>query len=218
MVSIEAFSPDDLSERCAKQQKDQSHERYCMELFRRAIVQRDEMCWDKLVNANYPKLVAKWVIEKNPPEPYTVEDYVQDAFSRFSVKYTAERFARAAGVGSVLKFLKSIAHTTVLEAHRRRQRRVVAEPWPDDYDAGSEEFGFEKVEINLLLATVLACCNDAQEQLVALLTLRNGYMPRQIQERYPKIFPTVRAVSRVKERLFDRLEGCPKLRLVAGKV
>lgn len=218
MANLEHLTADDLSKRCASQKSTQSHEQYCLELFRRAIVNRDDACWDKLVNHNYPKLVTYWVSRNNPPPPYRVEDYVQDVFSRFAVKYTKERLVNARQLGSVLKFLKSIAYTTVMEAHRKHKRRVIEDEWPEDYDESGESFDFgQEIEAEIVMSIVLACCQDEEERLVASLSFRNGYKPSEIQEKHPELFSDADEVGRIKQRLQKRLRRNPKLKLMAGK-
>lgn len=211
------YSASELSGLCRDQKRGyDGHEQYCMELFRRAIVENHQESWDEIIDRCYERLVISWVRQQNPPAPYSLEDYAQQVFERFVAKYTPEKFARATRLSSILSFMKSIAFTIVLDAKRATARRVQEVAWDDDREQG-EHWRFEDdLDFDLLMREILDCCKDDQERLIAKLKFRNGLKPRQIYERTNE-FENLRAIERVQENLIRRLKRNPKLKLIAGK-
>lgn len=214
---MHGLTPPKLAARCRNTQPDASHERFCFELFRRAIVEGCSLSWHYLHNQYY-SLVRYWVCRRAPLDPDTVDDLTQDAFTAFWRFYSPEKLAYAAGLGDVLSYLKSCAASAVAQAFRRQERAVVEEGW----DAGvvdgcvstpsAEASASRHLDAQSLWAIIEERCNDERDLLVARLTFVSGMKPSRIAELCPDLFVDVSQVHRVKRNLLDRLRRHPVLR------
>lgn len=220
-MNLERMSVDELSMRCADEKKnDTSHEDYCVELFRRAITQNDQVCWEKIVNHNFGKQVTGWVWKANPPEIYPVEDYVQTTFARFATKYTTKKLKRAKRLQSILLYLKSVTRSVVEDARREWERQVKERAWEMEQEeviADTPVDFAESVDFESLLTVILACCKTEQEKAIVNLKYRNDKTPKEIFALRSDLFANAASVSSVHDTLKRRLERDPKLRLMSGK-
>jgi RNA polymerase sigma factor (sigma-70 family) len=194
--------------------------RYCLELFRRAIVGRDAAAWSAL-HAQYQALVRRWL-----GRGADSEDLVQETFLRFHRAATAERFTAGEfpTLGSVLAFLRTTAVNLLINEKRRieRERRVLGTPWePRHNDSDAEEpepagsfspdylAGVARQE---LADHVRSLVPDETEWLALRLSYEYELPPREIARRHPQRFHDAAEVSRIKERVKKRLQNDPRLR------
>ena len=184
------------------------------ELFRRAILENDQGCWEQIVNHCYPRLVAHWVRQCYPPQPYSVDDYVQEVFAHFATKYTPQKLQRAERLASVLSFLKSVTFTIVKDEQRRHQRLVQQIEWTALPEAGASIDLARDLDFDCLITAILNRCQDEREQVIANLKFRNDWKPRQIQAHRPDLFADVITVQRQQESLIRRLRRCPTLAFI----
>ena len=59
---LEYLTPVQLHDGCKERKPNNSHESYCFEMFRRAIVEKSEHCW-ALIYQQYERLVCEWIFE-----------------------------------------------------------------------------------------------------------------------------------------------------------
>ena len=207
---MQELAASQLAARCRNTQPDASHEPFCLELFRRAIVEGCSLSWHCLHNQYYP-LVRHWVWQCNPPDPDAIDDLTQDAFATFWRFYTSDKLARACGLGDVLWYLKSCVVSVVAQAHRKAKKQVLEEEWDErvvDLHSSAhsaEATAVQEMASQKLWATVAACCNDERERVLARLRFREGLKPRHIAERFPDLFPDVSDVYRIERNVLDRL-------------
>jgi DNA-directed RNA polymerase specialized sigma24 family protein len=210
------IAPFQLAARCRSTQQDGSHEPFCLELFHRAIAEGCSLCWHYLHNQYY-SLVRYWVSLRAPPDPDTVDDLTQEAFTTFWRFYTPAKLACADGLGDILSYLKSCAASVVAQAHRKADKGVPEVEWDESVvDAcvstySAEASAFQHVAAEHLWAAVEACCSDDRERLLARLTLVAGLRPRHIVEQFPELFSDVSEVYRIKRNLVDRLRRDPNI-------
>jgi len=118
--SFKHLSPSELSLQCRRKRADNSHEAFCIELFRRAIDRDCASCWTDIYEIYY-RLLRLWIIQ-SAADPtlaaYPVDELAQNAFTHFWRYYTSDKLARAKGLGHILKYLKSCAVTAVAQARR----------------------------------------------------------------------------------------------------
>jgi DNA-directed RNA polymerase specialized sigma24 family protein len=202
--------PAQLAARCQNTRTDASHEPFCLELFRRAIVDSCSLSWHYLHNQYY-SLVCYWVSRRTPPDPDTVDDLAQEAFTNFWRFYTPDKLRRATELGKVLSYLKSCTATVVAQARRKESRTVLEAEWDEHLldtqvsARSAEASAFREMEEGQVWAAVLACCNDERDRLVARQVFLANQKPGDIAERYPELFSDVSEVYRVKRNLIDRL-------------
>lgn len=214
--------PDQLAAHCQNNRSNHSHEPFCLELFRRAIVKGSSLCWDYLHRLYYP-LVRYWVNRRATRlSPDEIDDLVQDAFITFYRFYTPDRLAQAQRLGEVLRYLESCVATTVAEFWRRRQRSATQVEWKQETidrnwsTASAEAIALENVQAQEIWSAVEARCQNRQERVIVRLS-RVGAKPRQIAAQHPRLFPTVQDVYRVKRTLFKRLSRDPIVRMMYEK-
>jgi len=211
--------PSQLAACCQNTQPDASHEPFCFELFRRAIVEGCSVCWHYLVTQYYP-LVRYWVSQCTSATPDAIDDLTQDAFIAFWRFYTPEKLSRANGLADILAYLKSCVASAVAQAQRKRVKTVPEIEWDqqivDAYTSvqSAEASALQRVAAQRVWDIIEAHCNDEQERVVARCTFLASLQPRHIAERFPHLFPDVSDVHRVKRNLVARLRRDPVLQVI----
>src|SRR3954454_20483455 len=117
----------ELTGRCREEtekflRREQSHDTYCYEIFRRAICDRDEQAW-AAVFAQYGGMVLAWV-RRHPVSTSAREDdayWVNRTFDRFWSAVRPERFGAFPGMAAVLRYLKMCGHSVLLDEARARR-------------------------------------------------------------------------------------------------
>ena len=207
---IREMSPSQLAARCQNTLPDASHEPFCFELFRRAIIEGCSLCWHYLHNQYY-SLVRYWVFQRSSSDPDMIDDLTQDAFTAFWRFYTPDKLACAGGLGAVLAYLKSCAASAVAQAHRKAEKMVLEAEWDEQIMSArssthsAEVTALQQMTAQHLWTVIEACCNDEREHLVTRLIFMDGLKPRHIVEQFPDFFSDVFEVYRVKRNLLDRL-------------
>ncbi len=187
-----------------------SNDRYCFELFRRAIVERDNAAWSAIY-AQYTAIVRVWLHARMDDE-----EGVAAAFERFWRALDAAKFTGFGSLAAVLAYLKMCVHTAVVD-RARTQRAAEANltldaarivPAVDDVEA--------TVAGNLDGATfwamVRAALDDERERRVLYLSYAKDLTPREIHARHGADFPRIEEIYRLKRNALDRLRRSPALR------
>jgi RNA polymerase sigma factor (sigma-70 family) len=220
-----ALGLEDLSRRSAEEthrfRRGQRHDpRFGYELFRRAFVRRDERAWESIYR-QYEPLVASWV-RRQPAfamldEP--VDYFVNRAFEKMWSAIPSDRFNRFADLRSLLRYLQMCAGSAVLDSARARQSLPEIEDLEDDETSrirtevtagtATDHLDDEVMDRELRQAlwdTVGSRLKDERERIVVECVFVQGMAPRHIQRRFPELFATANAVSRVKENVLERLK------------
>ena len=220
--SAEDLSPEQLAARCQNKRTDGSHEPFCLELFRRAVVQSCSLCWHHLHCLYYP-LVRYWVARRVTLSPDDIDDLTQNAFIAFSRFYNSDQLSHAKALGQVLKYIESCVQSAVAQFWRQKQRAVDQVSWDQESInsahsmAAAEIEALENLSAQEIWATIETRCQSERERVVARLSLALGAKPRQIAAWRPQLFPEVSDVYRVKRALFNRLSRDPLLRAMYEK-
>jgi hypothetical protein len=208
-----------LSRRCAQESdlffRHQEHDpRFCYEIFRRAILNRDEKAWD-CVYHQYETLVASWV-ERHSFYHILGEErdfFVNGAFAKMWAVLTPEKFPSFADLKSILKYLQLCVHSVLADALRLRRQadlfQVDLEGLEDREDAHPrvpEEQVFRRAMAEDLLALLYRKANNLQERRIAYGLFVLDLKPAEILEIYAGEFRNVQEVYRVKENFLARLK------------
>lgn len=205
----------EIVEKCQHRSRDLAHEPFCLELFRRAIVEKDQGAW-VYVHEQYFRLVYYWISRLDVPDAFLIEDLVQEAFLAFWRAYTPDKLVQAQGLGSVLAYLKDCAVSTVVQARRTAQKqRHEEDAWekwwvrrePDKQTPDGDQ----------VWQRIAERCQSEQELLVAQLSYLWGLKPRQIITQYPDRFSDVQEVYRLQRNLLERLRRDPVLNFMREK-
>lgn len=215
--SVDQLSVDQLLTGCQNTRPDNSHERFCFELFRRAIADKSDQCWAALYG-QYQKLVGHWLLEFSKssqlPGDQTLEELIASAFASFWRAFTAEKLQQAEGLGSVLTYLKSCAATTVLQIRRKAARSLPAVAWEEletetqvvsSSSANPEQQVLTTMNAQQLWSIVDKVCSDEREQIIARLSFVSDLKPVAILELHPQLFSGVEEIYTIRRNLKNRL-------------
>lgn len=205
----------ELSRRCQAETErylrgDTSTDRHCFELFRRAVVERDEAAW-VAVYAQYAAVVRRWLSAR-----MDADEGVAAAFERFWRALDAAKFARFGSLGAILAYLKMCVHSAALDqarAQRSTNGQVALEaawavPAGDDVEGSVGD----RLDDAAFWAEVERGLDDERERLVLYLSYVIDLSPRQIHARYPDRFPQMADIYRLKRSALDRLRRVQPLR------
>ncbi len=191
---------------------------YCYELFRRALLERNQRAYECLYT-QYQPLVAGWV-ERHPSFPGADEEvqyFVNRAFEKMWHALGAEKFSRFGDLKALLSYLKLCTHSAVIDFARARRLALLDEESSDaalTIQAGHDDVEEEVIDegaqqefwrqINLRLA-------DEKEQAVVFGSFVLAMKPAELQRRYAHLFGDVRDVYRTKQNVLERLRRDPEL-------
>jgi RNA polymerase sigma factor (sigma-70 family) len=183
------------------------------ELFRRAVVERDDIAWTAL-SARYALLVRHWL---DPwPVGETIEEGIAATFERFWIAVDAVKFGHFASLAAVLQYLKLCARSARLD--RARSARVHARECPLNETiidlpgpATPEEQATRDDATAVLWRAVHGALPDERERTVIHLCYVCGLPPREVCARYGLQFPNVADVYRLKRRALNRLRKEPAI-------
>jgi DNA-directed RNA polymerase specialized sigma24 family protein len=183
------------------------------ELFRRAIVQHDEQAWSGLYEL-YHVLVGSWILYLSPSLcPEEREALTIESFAKFALSVGPHKFERFAGVHSLMAYLKCCTRSATFDDHRSRQSRQREEPLEslgqeplldDPAEAVVEQLAAQE------LWQIIASEVSAEEYLVLQECILGG-TPRELQQHYPLVFPSVEDIYRIKRNVIARLRRHPAL-------
>lgn len=199
-----------LADRCMSEinnfrRGEASSDQYCLEIFRRAMLEHDDAAWTLLVDRFQEFLLAAF--RRHPRSEAAThldspENYVARAFARFwnAVHNQQVMFT---SLGSALRYLRVCLDSTILDMLRAnaRAREVplpdtgfAGEPAVEDQDEGSE-----------LWEVIRDMLPNERERRLAFLLYQCNLKPREIVRLRPREFPDVNEVHRMKRNIVDRL-------------
>ena len=187
-----------------------------LELFGRAIGERDETAWCEIV-ADSRALVLAWINRHPARAAVTGDDdyWVNRTFERFWLALKPERLTAFSSVGALLAYLRACAHSILLDEARRRQP-LDEGPLPEIEDEVDGTVDVETQVVSAvaageLWAAVARELPDEADRLAIYLSFVRDQSPREIQRRHPAMFPSVVDVYRIKRNALDRLRRSERL-------
>jgi hypothetical protein len=181
-----------------------------LELFRRAIDERDESAWQAVVEVYRGLLVAQ--AGRKLVRNLVVEDdgfCVDRAFQRFWHATSTRQLTHFEDLPSILKYLKLCLGSVLLDQARARRRQAwvsLDDVAPDGVvtaDPSNQVIG--QLARRELWAAIDRDLPDTGERLVAHLSFVAGLSPREILARHPEKFQDVYDVYRTKRNMIERL-------------
>lgn len=217
-VTVRSMSVEELAERCRQETARRGDDRFCYELLRRALAERDEAAWAK-VYAQYEVLVRFWFVKHSYfhlVKSEGIETLVNEVFTRLWQAIDPTSFKiEFPTVPSVTAYLQRCVHTTIMNAYRQLERdRRRAQAFGQLSTAKTHASSPEAIIVDAAaLWTVVAQeLDDPRERLLILLRYRNGLTPSDIVTRYPDQFDNVNEVYRIKRNVLSRLGRSAALR------
>ena len=218
-----------LANRCAQEtelffQRQRHDPRYGFELFRRAILERNQQAWE-IVYAQYRPLVAGWV-QRHPAFESAGEEaqfFANSAFEKLWASLTPDRFGRFSNLASVLRYLQMCVHSVILDhlrAAERAEREVSAETLIVDLTEPGptiEDQALNRAQREEFWECLNARLRDEKERRVIYGSFVLALKPGALYEQFRGLFSDVDEIYRVKQNVLTRLRRDPELKkLFAG--
>jgi DNA-directed RNA polymerase specialized sigma24 family protein len=185
-----------------------------MELFRRAISERDELAWTAIV-AEYSDLVRAWIRQHPSAAQLSADDdLISGTFARFWAAVGPDRWLQFADLKSLLGYLKLCAHSLVVD-HVRVERRAsscVSLDRMPGVTLSVHQDVLEDIAADQLWTVILSLLPDETERLLIYLCLVRDMKPAEVWARHPARFASVADVYRAKRNVIERLRRSPELR------
>jgi len=198
-----------------------SNDRYCLELFRRAIVKRDEDAW-ACIYQQYAPLVLTWVTQHQSAATVLGQDgsgpLVNAAFAKFSQALTPAKMQNFDSLAAILKYLKMCVHSVVADEVRARQARQYEETLElMEHEPASDDPADDvvaSISAQSLWQVIQEELNSEDERVLIYLAYVQGMKPSEISNQHRKLFPTVDDVYRIKRNVLERLRRNRRLQMI----
>jgi len=198
--------------------------RYCFELFRRAILYRDQRAWEHLYS-QYEPLVTGWV-QRHPAFSSTNEEaqyFVNRAFEKMWQALTPDRFDRFPDLKSLLRYLQMCVHSTLLDVVRAKECPLVDAPVETlavedrSNEPAVEHAALEQMRRQEFWREIEARLRSEQERRVVHGSFVLALKPSELYDQYPNTFRDVNHIYRVKENVLARLRRDSALEALLGQ-
>lgn len=220
MVStVQPLSTVELARCCAAEQQQYAQglpvdERAGLELFRRAIEERDALAWERIY-LQWRGLLVHWLL-RHPAaslalEQAPVESYVTAALSKFWQATARSRRPRQgfSTLSGALAYMRSCLNSVVLDAARQAHARQCE---VGEHALAEGTLSGQSVERD---ADFWECIERAlpgrRERAIVYLRYVLGYWPREIVATHPQEFPDVGEIYQMERNILHRLSRHPAL-------
>src|SRR5436305_13302573 len=213
----EKLTIDELTHRCSEEtnkflKQSASNDRFCLELFRRAITKRDDDAW-ACIYQQYAPLVLTWVNQHQSAAPLLGQDgsgpLVNAAFAKFAQALTPAKMGNFDSLAAVLKYLKMCVHSVIADEVRSRQARQYEETLDSIEHEPATDDPADDVVSNIsaqgLWQVIQEELNGEDERVLIYLAYVHGMKPSEISSQHRRLFPTVDDVYRIKRNVLERL-------------
>lgn len=208
---IDQWSLGDLENRCQREiinfRKGELYDdRYCLEIFHRAINRQDERAMELLM-LSFRYMVAGWLRSHPRRESalrhYGEMDYVAFTFERFWLA-THTQMLVFDTLAAALKYLKLSLNGAVLDTLRAHEKQMLQLPepgvgFPEEPAAQEQDTGRELWEV------IQSFLPTEREKSVAYLIFHCNLKPREIMQRCPGMFSNVGEIYHLRRNIEERL-------------
>jgi hypothetical protein len=211
--TLHTMSVPALAEHCKREldkyrRGEPSNDQYSLELFSRALIQRDSLAWEG-VQQCFNETMYRWM--RSHPLRDTAcrfeseENYVSQGFTRFrQVTVNNEEIAFQA-LGAALKYLRASLQAVIIDTLRMYERaRVVALPTFDEAGKPLCEVHHDNGELWRVISHLLP---DERERRVAYLLYHCGLKPGEIVRLCYQEFNDVQEIYHIRRNFIDRLRS-----------
>lgn len=185
-------------------QKKVSDDRYCFELFRRAL---DENLSEALgaIYTQYSPLIHIWLRQGKGlaqiDEP--IDGVIGKIFDKFWMAMSQKKFADFPTLKALLAYLKMTTGTVVLDYLRAIKPATIE--LPPELPASDCEKPGEQLSKEELLEQIKLKLNDDDEKLVFFAMYTLGMKPREIHSEWSERFSSVQRVNQIRQNIVERL-------------
>ena len=209
--ALSVMSASALAEHCREEMNNfrrgtTYHECYCLELFRRATLQGDQLAWEYLQQA-FGETIRGWLRQHPSREAVyrldSEENYVAQAFERFWKATAQNQKLEFRTVAAALQYLRVSLNSAILDTLRVNARhREVALPESDFPGEPIVEDSTDSSELWEMLKEML---HDGREQRLAYLLYHCGLKPREIVRYCPQEWRSVGEIYSLRRTIMERL-------------
>jgi len=191
--------------------------RFAYELFRRALVERDDAAWGQLFE-QYTPLVEHWVRRTGAftVSGETSDFFVSAAFTRFWRAIPAERFNAFPTLASLLNYLRRCATCVVIDTARSHAFADLlpeeAVNWNDQRLGHADEEATERVSRDEFWRLVDGLLSSEAERVIVRCSYLLGMKPGDIFAQWGALFNGVEEVYTLKRSILARLRKNEELR------
>lgn len=190
--------------------------RFAYELFRRAIVDRNEVAWEHIYT-HYSPLVESWVRRSGAftSSGESSEYFVGAAFTKFW-KAISHRFEQFPTLSSLLHYLQLCAGSVVIDSVRAQSwaEMLPEEALPSGHtpQAAPDEEAMERVYCEEFWSYINTQLHSEAERVVVFRSFVLGMKPFDIFQDRQDLFQSINDVYNVKRNVLGRLSRSPELR------
>jgi|SRR6266508_1869581 len=178
------------------------------ELFRRAIVERDDEAW-AAIYTHYRQLLISWARRASARAPAAIqcEDIADRALARAWSALTAEQFAQFPSLATLLGYLRACVGAAAIDAARAEATRERAYQKLDPpLVTTPEELVLGALSSDELWRLINKLVSNEHERIILIESFVLGLPPRAILERHQDSFADMPAIYGAKRNLLNRLE------------
>lgn len=212
--SSSAMSLKALVDRCSREignfrRGAEFDDQYCLELFRRAIMQQDQEAWE-ILQEQFKKEVFGW-LRRHPRREIACrfdseENYVAHAFTRFWQATSRNQQIEFLTLASALRYLQASLNGAIMDTVRAYSRTKET-PLPDYEYFPNEPLAEDNNDRDSqeLWETIKGLFINEREQRLAYLLFHCGLKPREIVIHCVDEFGDVREIYRLRRNIYERL-------------
>ncbi|WP_111319290.1 hypothetical protein [Thermosporothrix hazakensis] len=199
--------------------KEPCNDQYCLEVLRRAIVERCEEAW-LVLQKLFSESIRLW-IGRHPSREAALrleheQTYMDDTFRRFWQAVSDQKL-RFSTLGGALSYLHLCLNCAIMDTLRAYSRSTV-EPMPDYHQGNHDEpFVVDRYHENELWHVIQSLLPGEKERRVAYLHFHCNLKPREIVRYCPDEFHSEDEIYRLKRNIMERLlRNADKIRWKLG--
>ncbi|MEM8531284.1 MAG: sigma-70 family RNA polymerase sigma factor [Chloroflexota bacterium] len=216
-MSLQALAQSVLLENERYYRKQHQDCRYAYELFRRALVERNEMAWEHIYTLYYT-LVKYWIRRTSAfaHSGESPETFVPEVFARFWRAIPAEKFDTFPSLASLFNYLQRCAASVIIDNSRSTSgvELLPEEAIPEDHTTqeSPEDIALNHIDGDTLWACVNAQLRNDVERVIIHSSFLSGMKPSDIYQKWPHLFTNVHEVYSIKRNILERLSRNRELR------
>ena len=214
-IQLQTMAVDLLAEKCRQETnnyfKHHAHDdRYCFELFRRAVQGQDHYAWE-MICIQYQSLVTGWVSQHSGFESSgeEAEYFVNGAYGKISSTLSPEKFPMFSDLGYLLRYLKMCVHSVITDYNRLAEYMELYDLEDAEKEQSKnlspEEQAMDHSKREAIWAAILARLHDAKERTVIHASFVLELKPQEILDYFPGQFADVDEIYRIKQNVISRL-------------
>ena len=201
-----------LADRCVSEigkysRKEPHDDQYCLEIFRRAMLEGDSDAWEVL-HQRFSSILLGWV-RRHPQREAAYRcdnenNYVDRAFRRLWTRTVRNKSLEFNTLAGALRFLHTCLNSDIIDT-LRAQLRPEEVPWPEP-GFPEEPVAEDPENPNERWEAIKSVLPNQREQKLAYLLYYCGLKPRQIVQFLPGEFSDVQEIFRLTRNILDRLK------------